>query len=196
MLDNFALVCVVDQIEECIWCIHSSLHFLGDEEALEDGQAREVKQRDEEGCHNPGDQQHEESRHKWLLDSHTSRHSVGVGHGHCDVGAQTHDHSFANGSHQPTGNRCGEIGTWISSEHPKSLFSTVAEGETSDGNLHISILTDKLDALIKAPDAVTDTSKGSFGHWVFTCNFFLLLGKEFENDFEHGDDGDEHATKC
>lgn len=87
MFDNFALICIFNQIQECIWSIYSSLHFLGDEEALEDSQAREIEQGDEEGSHNPGDQQDEESGHERLLDGHSSGHGIGIGHGHCDVGA-------------------------------------------------------------------------------------------------------------
>jgi len=129
------------------------------------------------------------------LDSDTISHGVGIGHRHCNVGTKAHDDTLSDGGHQPAGNTGSKGSSWVSGEHEEGVSCTLTEANAIDGNLHVGVLANKLGALVKAPDHVSDAGDSSLRQWVLRCDFFLLFGKHLENKSQHRNNGNDHTAK-
>ena len=94
-------------------------HFLAREEALQDGQAREVEDGDEEAGDEPCNEQDYEGRHEWLLDCGAFRghEHVRLSQQHGDVHTSTDDDTLANSGHDPSDNVHGSVGARIANDH-------------------------------------------------------------------------------
>ena len=98
------LVGIEKELLKSFWSPHPasiSFELLRNKEAIKDGEARKIKDRDEECSDGPRNYKNDERRNEGLLDNLTTCHCIHAGQLKSEIRANSHDQSLTNGCHDP-----------------------------------------------------------------------------------------------
>ena len=163
-------------------------------EAMEDGQSREVEDREEHRSNHVCEHTNDHSWDKWLLNRLCK---CFIDDCNCQEYRKHSYQSFSEEREDGSSDSDSSESSCVSCHDPERFLGSEAETAVVKSNLDVSVLVHEFNATVEALQVASNTAFQNVPNDIISwVGFFILIDEILESDSDHSNDSDNESTPC